>query len=1355
MRKIKYMICVCMMLLVFQALSLPASARKTIYQSPFVSFSPDGRAWTTHAGVKNIEINPFGTTVSTGLTSSLRELSVGEHYYRRIRLGEIPVGQWRVSHTPGKCIHCAYPPKGVSYHDIQFGRQFCYQQYFSGWVAFCADCGEMIPLLFYMSRQAAESIDYLPGGMEYYYLCPFCSNLEQGAPVNHNCKSISKNRYRVRYNPGMPGVLGCMTDDLFMYDNATMYEGEPIAPSTCLSLNQFSLEGYAFDSWNTRPDGSGQRFEDGQEVLNLTEENWNKGEHDTGVVTLYAQWKVASSTLILQLEGGTYRGDKDQATFPGDYGQKLFVDPTVIQAPQGCLVRFETNGGSRVDSVNGTQSFFEWKYGNPFFGLFRNNIYFFRAPDGHTDTLTAVYRREPVVLPATEKEGYSFGGWYFDPEFKRPAGVAGSQLTPTEDLILYAQWVDLKLTAADNYEAYDGKGAVDLAWSQEDGENKIYRLYQGTTATDFRPLNQTTDTTPFDTFEKRFAFSAEQQKLQVPSTGVYRLEAGGARGGDYEEKKGGEGGFVSADFWLTEGETLTVTIGGRNGTGSGGLMTPGGFSNGGGRTLIESDRQGILLIAGGGGGAGAWQEGKPGGSDAGLRPDGKAEGEDGMAGGGAGACGGTAGEVTLHTHSGKCQFHAHEESCYDQHIHSSLCYADYVFVSGLEPVQFLPCGCATQRFYKYCRYCNRDWAITIYNSIPCEEGHYNNACRELGPKNCHSNYLTCELSEEPFLICPVTEGYHCGKLEGVDIDVSKPGFGGSNYVSASALVVRRNEAGCQEEDGEAAIYSERIGYCNSFSLPGVSAPDLDKPDVIARDEVSRLPGADRSVKITWKQPKDQGTTYYHKAESFLPMVEEPLCTSNVTKNTLVSGIAGYLGLVDTQEYTKVTAENSQFLPSAEYIDPYVEGRDEQKRYLHVAAVDVAGNIGDSLSISLQYGADDNTEDEEQVKWMMETEPIRITEGENVYPAGDNRWYVRADGSKPILLTAGCHMLGNPTEHYQPNFLLFEDGEAARGTSQVGICANNTVLGQTPQELKGAVLKRMSVGVFPMEKSGYVAAARSAGNTGLKYTQGFVVPEVLSGVQLHIIPIAGAGLDEETVWSDRAQDEQHGIYLVADGEGPQILGTHALEETQIDRLLTGGETVTLSAIDTLSGVADWKVTISSPDNDCQMYFYPAEDGRIRLQEDPSQPIWGMDVRITITAYDNVGNETLLEYSSNCLGLDASMRRLREPHEPVFKAGESGRLTIRTTGYADSVTVSFPSELTALSSGLNGSYDYAGNREAVKVEEREFMIPLYAPPDGGYFVTVTAKKGDRLVTRKVFFQVTEEGGSLLSQLRTRLR
>ena len=122
-----------------------ASEKKTIYNSSYVSFSPDGKAWTTCAGDRNYKWYDENetTTVYTGIKSSLEELQEGEHYYRSSRRGEVPIGAWQVVLRGAQCIHNAYgaPP---GWHGISFGMKKCHRYYYSGWKPLCADCGEPI-----------------------------------------------------------------------------------------------------------------------------------------------------------------------------------------------------------------------------------------------------------------------------------------------------------------------------------------------------------------------------------------------------------------------------------------------------------------------------------------------------------------------------------------------------------------------------------------------------------------------------------------------------------------------------------------------------------------------------------------------------------------------------------------------------------------------------------------------------------------------------------------------------------------------------------------------------------------------------------------------------------------------------------------------------------------------------------------------------------------------------------------------------------------------------------------------------------------------------------------------------------
>ena len=216
-----------------------------------------------------------------------------------------------------------------------------------------------------------------------------------------------------------------------MYNNETIYEGETVTPVTHLTENNYTRVGYVFTGWNTKQDGSGVSFTDKEEIYNLSSSDWNDQstwtDTDRGTITLYAQWRKSESTLVIDANGGRYNGvDKYSLTEP--YSSKYLLQKNLIVSPNGYTVAFETNGGTNVDTITGTMHFVEWMQIQPFNGFVTNDTYMFMAPDRNIDTLKAVYQSDPITLPVTTKDGWSFGGWYYDPDFSLPAGGAGDQI---------------------------------------------------------------------------------------------------------------------------------------------------------------------------------------------------------------------------------------------------------------------------------------------------------------------------------------------------------------------------------------------------------------------------------------------------------------------------------------------------------------------------------------------------------------------------------------------------------------------------------------------------------------------------------------------------------------------------------------------------------------------------------------------------------------------------------------------------------------------------------------------------------------------------------------------------------------
>lgn len=1415
--------------IIFSGQTAEAAEKKTIYNSPYVSFSPDGKAFTTCAGDQNYTWYDNGTTVNTGIKSSLRNLETGEHYYAIRRSGEVPVGYWKVVHRPGQCIHDGYPDK--DWHGIAFGTQKCMQYYYSGWQAYCADCGEPIKENYiYMSREAAASIQYLDLGTEtarmgYYYLCPFCSNLEQGVTLSaHLCKEISWNQYRIFYNPNIKKYNGYMDYSYHMYNSATEYEGQTVTPVTHLTENNYTKEGYVFIGWNTKPDGSGAFFADSAEIYNLSSIDWRDEstwtETDNGTVTLYAQWRKSESTLVIDAAGGKYSGlDKQSITQP--YLKNYVLQADLIQAPDGYQVAFVANGGSPVETIAGTKHFVEWMREQPFRGWLEDNIYTFTAPDGNVDTLKAAYQSDPITLPSTTKDGWSFGGWYYDPDFSLPAGGAGDQIIPSKDMTLYAQWVDLRLQSVDNYDANEGKGAVDLSWSQSDQNNKTYLVYQKRENGAWIRVNSADDISSTTVISEAYSFEGQEKQYTIPYTGLYTIKALGAQGASYESYTGGYGGSVGGKFWLRKGDVLTYAVGGQNGYNGGGNATD--YGNGGGMTSVVSDQKGELMIAGGGGGASPGGNGGNGGSAASVI-DGH-DGESGMAGGGAGYQGGCAGEKIVHHHTNDCYVDASYTPAFgswDGTVDGFDCYADtntktkgYAHTRDDDPRHVIRVGWESYAYSEGTLWNlngysglatngNTQLNVSVHtnswgstdglnlskskyrvlnqNGSTISSGSFSSAINSSGSSGSsgsswenpdgswggspdvrdfygtfhfklpegttriylyldfyHNAYDAWFTSEITGLSFSGGRKLNCGMTEGQVLS-SKPAYGGSNYVSSDALMYEMY-SGVRSGSGYATLDAEAVGYQESLDLTGVVATDFAAPDKIS-DQVTKEPLDGKSICVTWQTPKDNGTDYYHKVESYLTGSTSMLCKSNITKNTLVSGVMGYYYLVDQKEDTVVTG-------NANYVqDPHVNVvTAEYNQYLHIAAVDVAGNISETTHILI---------DAKDVLWKLYTKQLVIdASADNVYPATDKSWYVRADGSTPFTLKNEAYMDGTASRGYQLNETIYETVSDNNSVARNIIRTASMEIADTSIRTDANGLSYSTDGTSVLQQYSYSYTVRSNKNRDLMGVQKFTISRDLSGQTIQVIPVAEADKESDKVYSAHELDEKNKITLIADGEAPVIRGLEIMEDRDLIDRRDGSITVTVTADDDLSGVKDFYVVIKNTDNAITKTYLPDADGSIRITITEDEPIFSGDFTVLGYAVDNVGNENNLSYGTTEFALASSVERILSPHNPIFKCGESGILTFTTWGYADRVEVIFPESMTALDPTLNKVYDYTDCPGYMITEHLQFMVPLYTPENQNLEITVRAYKGDKKLEDHPTISVIGVSGTVLDEFRTRLR
>lgn len=440
------------------ALTVSAAA-KTIYNSPYVAFSPDGQAWTFQEALSTGSTAgkpdywyARGETIDTGIASGLRSPEEGEHYYSKKRDGVIPVGRWEVKHPYAQCIH---PEKDWRFHGIGYRADCCQASYYSGWFAYCADCGQPVaPVLIYGSKKAVSSVSYIDCDLDHYYCCPTCGHIEQGSVMEHKCRAVSYNMYRVVYDSNgaymNKKIRGYMPDSRHMYNNETYYEGNEIVPNTRLTLNGYDLDGYTFVGWNTKPDGSGSFYGDGAEIFNLSTENYDETT-GKGKVILYAQWEATVSNLRIDPNGGNYQGLQEVMTVRQAYGTTYALVSDALIPPEGYTVSFECNGGSAFEERKCRKILKRWKLLQPSEGTFENDCYRFVGSMNHTDTIQATYAVEPIVLPTPCKQDFSFGGWFRNPECTDFVGKGGDDFLPDADTTLYAKWTELQFEVQEVY----------------------------------------------------------------------------------------------------------------------------------------------------------------------------------------------------------------------------------------------------------------------------------------------------------------------------------------------------------------------------------------------------------------------------------------------------------------------------------------------------------------------------------------------------------------------------------------------------------------------------------------------------------------------------------------------------------------------------------------------------------------------------------------------------------------------------------------------------------------------------------------------------------------------------------------
>ncbi len=929
----------------------PLHSKGAMTDSPYVTVLGTDM-WSIREGLNNPglkmeykekNITPYfwyetGTSVYNKTSANTLTPGRGEHLYTYERHGEVPVGKWVVMLKDGGCIHDYNA--SVNFHGMTVGISKCYRAYYSGWMAYCADCGELItPVLVYASKDAVSTVKSVNADYGYFYICPSCNHLEnETAPMAHICKAISYNKYGVVYHGGEDDstVKGYMAASFHMYDDHDEYEGKKCTVVNRLTLNKYSKKGYAFKGWALTPGGL-VKFSDGAVIKNLCDKDYKEG----GYIHLYAVWEKVTGTLRVDPGIGTYKGKSTVTEMGIGYGEKVLLNPEDIAVNKKVTLSFNSNGGTPVPSKTLNLNFSDWEKTDTDDGSFKNMTYTFIGKNGGVDTIKALYEKDEVLLPGAQKPGFSFGGWYYDSALTNPAGFAGESFRTQTNRTLYAKWVGLVLNSEPDYSYFGGTGAVNLNWEQPDNVIKSYQVYMAEDQKEFEVINISEDEGVISgpTVYSYYGLSHSKESFSAPYEGFYRIQCLGASGGDFVNAYGGKGGRISGKVYLKKNERLFVDVGGTDGYNGGGMGTRG--ANGGGFTAVYDQMGNPLMIAGGGGGAYEGMSGEDGG---GLRTALNSDnhmGKSGLSGGGGGYTGGKGGEYMMHKHNNSCYTtHIHTDACYSvtPHVHTKDCAGHYHTYCGGEYYD------SVSHSYKrgYCPNCGVD------ESGGCTNSHGAGKCVKIWVYDCTK---TTDIR----LICGNNEGDRerlvCGYNEN-ELLRAVAAEGGSSYASYQRVTDISEHSGMSGGNGLAVISSCNTGFTGEKTLQGVCAGDNappHEPDT-AKVRLEKVKKGEGHMEV--ELPDDEGTKYFFMVKSYIPQTEENVGESNIRSETLTSTTAGICYRIDThKDYSfNSTLENNERVSESGCFN--FDYDPSKECYIHIAAYDVAQNVSGTVTFPL-------------------------------------------------------------------------------------------------------------------------------------------------------------------------------------------------------------------------------------------------------------------------------------------------------------------------------------------------------------------------------------------------------------------
>lgn len=546
-------------------------------------------------------------------------------------------------------------------------------------------------------------------------------------------------------------------------------------------------------------------------------------------------------------------------------------------------------------------------------------------------TINHKYGETIEIKTPVSNDGYKFIGWKVSYGSIKPE--TGSYTYDFHDSYIIAQWASpMSVTPEVDITAYNEKGGMNFAIEQQDTLEKVFTIQQSINGTDFYNVFQDTESKEANVYQTRFNYTGAYQTYKAPKDGLYKMEVYGSVSTQCNEEGtwwglGGAGGSAEGYLYLNKNKNLYIAAGNH------GSYSSGGWNGGGNGTpgTYYTDYKGRTKHSQGAAGGGATHIATE------LIGDGQLKNYSNnrnsvliVAGGGGGTSGWGTGAIGGGLNGGNgAAYTCGTEGYIDLGQRGGSQTGGYAFGQGRNAARY------------HARECHGGGGGGWYGGA-ANPGAYNN--------------------------------YWC---------LQTGGSGGSGHIGNVLSGSMKN--GVNSGDGYAIITLTQE-YISGDAITNIYTPDTAAPDKPSNGEIS---ANNDNIVITWKRPEDNGTDYWHKIQSYLKDENSlsgtgDLLNEEIVKANVLTGVKGYYYYIDNLSSGTVTKSNT--FVNENSIEVPVATTD---RYLHVAAVDKAGNLSGTYTIKIpsvaKYTVNHYAQNEDGTYTLVETEELMGTIGTTVTP----------------------------------------------------------------------------------------------------------------------------------------------------------------------------------------------------------------------------------------------------------------------------------------------------------------------------------------------------------------------------------